>query len=475
MQLLYSKQLPFLAFLCFFGIPESYLQLPQTPYTSDDEALAIALHYDWGDAIPQKTKMDIPRAAFGKKLFFDPRLSQNGNIACASCHSPGLSFTDGKKHAVGSMEGSRNTPTLINVFSGHWFFWDGRADSLTGQALGPLESSIEHNSNRGQIAWLIQKFYKPDYEAVFGVFPKHLAAKLKLNSETEAKAMPAPTCENSACLPLEESLATYAISTISDFTTQNTFILKAGKLGIQPQELLSKRWTKKASIGSNIKWNNNFEALTDVEKKELNEVFVNAGRALSAYQNGIIAIDSPFDRFVRKLASQKGIDTSFDEDFSQRQWQGFKTFISSGCTNCHNGPNFTDQQFHNIGLAWQGPLDLGRAVGLKKLKASEFGCLEPNLESCQERTHIRENNQELVGAFKTPTLRNLDTSKPYMHDGRFGTLEEVIDHYLNPPSEAAIGHRSESLKTISLESEDRENLILFLESLNSKVQDLTEE
>jgi cytochrome c peroxidase len=416
----------------------------------------------------------MPRARFGKKLFFDPKLSKSGNVSCASCHSPGLSFTDGRKRAIGMKEGTRNTPTLINVFSGHWFFWDGRADSLSAQALGPLESTLEHNTSRGQIAWLVYRFYKNDYETVFGPFPKALQAKLASMTVPEAMALPRPKCLASECAPLDKSLATYAVSTISDFKTQNTFILKAGKLGIKPQELLSRAWIEEAAKAPDQTWYKNFDALTAIEKKEINDVFVNVGRALSVYQKGLLAVDSPFDRFVQKLSNGNTIAEAMSDEFSLEQWQGFKHFVSSGCANCHNGPNFTDQQFHNIGLAWSDPMDMGRAVGLKRLSIAEFGCLEPELESCQEREYIQENNNELVGAFKTPTLRNLDTSKPYMHDGRFDSIDAVLDHYSEPPNEAAIGHRSESLQTLRLEPEDRKNLLLFLKSLNATVVDLTD-
>ena len=473
-QLKHIKRSLILGILIFFSLPESQVQRAQKAYITDSEAKNLALSFGWGDSLPKKSNLDLPRARFGKKLFFDPKLSKSGNISCASCHSPGLSFTDGRKLAVGTKEGTRNTPTLVNVFSGHWFFWDGRADSLSAQALGPLESTLEHNSSRGQIAWLVYTFYRNEYENVFGPFPKNLEAKLAPLLESEAMALPRSKCAESKCTPLDRNLATYAVSTISDFTTQNALILKAGKLGIQPQELLSSAWIKAAVKAPNQSWHKNFEALTAIEKKELNDVFVNVGRALSAYQKGLLAVDSPFDRFVLKLSTGDNIREAFSEDFSDRQWQGFKHFVSSGCTNCHNGPNFTDQQFHNIGLGWNDPIDLGRAVGLKKLRAAEFECLEPELESCQEGKYVQENNQELVGAFKTPTLRNLDSSRPYMHDGRFDSIDDVLDHYAEPPSEAAIGHRSESLQTLRLKPEDHENLKLFLKSLNSRVVDLTD-
>ncbi len=87
-------------------------------------------------------------AALGQFLFFDRGLSANGEIACASCHQPARGFSDGRALAKGLAGGRRNTPTLLNVAFNHWFFWDGRADSLWSQALQPLEGRREEGGDR---------------------------------------------------------------------------------------------------------------------------------------------------------------------------------------------------------------------------------------------------------------------------------------------------------------------------------------
>ena len=116
---------------------------------------------------------DIKAAGFGKKLFFDPRLSANGKISCASCHDPVLFFTDGKALSAGVGITRRGAPGLLGISHSPWFFWDGRADSQWAQALGPLEDASEHAGSRGQYANLIQqdKEYKNNYEAIFGELP----------------------------------------------------------------------------------------------------------------------------------------------------------------------------------------------------------------------------------------------------------------------------------------------------------------
>ena len=92
---------------------------------------------------PTNALADDARAArLGQFLFFDAGLSQNGRVSCASCHVPEQAFTDGKPLFEGLGRGERNTPTLWNVAYQRWFFWDGRADSLWSQALGPLTNPI---------------------------------------------------------------------------------------------------------------------------------------------------------------------------------------------------------------------------------------------------------------------------------------------------------------------------------------------
>src|SRR5258708_6850688 len=92
--------------------------------------------------------------ALGNFLFFDPRLSANGDIACATCHQPARGFSDGRAVAKGLLPGTRNTPSLLNAALNHWFFWDGRADSLWSQALQPLEGPREAGGDRLHIAHL---------------------------------------------------------------------------------------------------------------------------------------------------------------------------------------------------------------------------------------------------------------------------------------------------------------------------------
>jgi cytochrome c peroxidase len=95
--------------------------------------------------VPEDNRTSDARVALGRALFFDRRLSANGQLACASCHDPARGFTDGRRVAVGvyGRVGTRNVPTLVNRGYGAAHFWDGRALSLEAQALDPIRNPIE--------------------------------------------------------------------------------------------------------------------------------------------------------------------------------------------------------------------------------------------------------------------------------------------------------------------------------------------
>ena len=115
---------------------------------------------------------DTAAQALGKKLFFDTRLSANGKVSCASCHLPARDFQDGTALAQGVGTTDRRTMPIAGTAYSPWMFWDGRKDSQWAQALGPLESSVEHGGNRDMYARHIAAFYRKEYEGIFGPLPE---------------------------------------------------------------------------------------------------------------------------------------------------------------------------------------------------------------------------------------------------------------------------------------------------------------
>ncbi len=292
--------------------------------------LAIALSTGFDSPNPIKTK-----AALGKKLFFDPILSKDKSISCASCHIPAYGFADTVAFSlgVGSTPGNRNAPSIMNLRGHNPFFWDGRAASLEQQALMPIENPIEMN------------------------------------------------------LPIQE-----AVKRLNDSKDYKRLFNLIFKQLPSPQ---------------------------------------NIGLALAAYQNSLETDESAFDLDQLSASAERG-----------RQ-----LFVSdkTKCFDCHNGPDFTNDDFKNIGL-YDGMnlTDEGRAAITK--------------------------NKEDLGKFKTPGLRNIAVTAPYMHNGMFKTLEEVVEYYDNPYQfvPKPINIDSTLKEPLKLTVEQKKDLVNFLKALTDK-------
>ena len=285
---------------------------------------------------PDDNQTTRPRVELGRKLFFDPVLSVDRTVACASCHDPAHGFADAAPRAVGveGRRGTRNAPSLLNRAYGRSFFWDGRTKTLEEQALEPIANPLEMG---GRVSDVVARLRADaGYRAAF-----------------------------SAAYP-------------DGVTAQNL------------------------------------------------------GRALAAFERTLLSGGSRVDRF------QAGDLTALND--SQRV--GLWLFESRGqCWRCHRGPNYTDEKFHNTGVAaLQSQPDPGR-------------CAVTGDESDR-------------GRFKTPGLRGVARTAPYMHDGSLATLREVVDYY-NRGGGRATG-LDPAIKPLNLSSEDVGHLVDFLEALDGE-------
>ena len=205
---------------------------------------------------------------------------------------------------------------------------------------------------------------------------------------------------------------------------------------------------------------------------DVNRAFANIGKAVAAFERTLQVTPSRFDHYVASVLEESKRESLL----SEQEIAGLRLFMSeqAQCTRCHNGPLFTNFGFHNIGLVelkrGVRKYDFGRIKGLVKVQKDPFNCLGPysdaNSEQCQELKFLKKEGAELVGAFKVPTLRNISETSPYMHDGRFADLHEVIKHYKEAPIGRA-GHQE--LNPISLTSAQIEQLVAFLGTLTGSV------
>lgn len=358
-------------------------------------------------ADPTNRVADDPRAqALGHALFFDTRLSGNGAISCATCHQPQFRFTDRLplSRAIGTTK--RNAPSIIGVAYSPWLYWDGRKDSLWSQALAPLEDSAEHGGSRMQYVHLIanDEHYKSSYEALFGPLPE-------LHDQTRFPAAAGPV--------------------------------------------------------DNPEWHTAWQAMTPSDRDLVNRVYTNMGKAIAAYERLLQPSPARFDAYAQAVLSSD--DESAEEIYSRSERRGLRLFMgAAACTQCHNGPLFTNNAFHNTGmLSIAGAVpDIGRASGLRKLLADPFNCLgaySDDATNCSELLFANPGDDN-VGAMRAPSLRNLGHTEPYAHAGQQSSLDDVLAHYNTAP-DAMIGHNE--AKPLNLWPWQIDSLKAFLATLDA--------
>ena len=210
-----------------------------------------------------------------------------------------------------------------------------------------------------------------------------------------------------------------------------------------------------------------WQSMTAADRDAVTEVYVNIGKSLAAFERGLMPGPARFDAFVEALlANRPGAASILTAD----EIAGLRLFIGEAhCTNCHNGPLFTNNSFHNTGVPpveGEEP-DRGRGDGIGLVQSDEFNCLsqwsDAEADDCTALRFLRDDPDGLVGAFKPPTLRNVSKVGPYMHAGQLATLVEVLRHYRDAP-QAAIGHSE--LQAIGLTDVQLAQLEAFLRTLD---------
>lgn len=365
---------------------------------------------DVSNAYEQRTEA----ATLGRALFNDTRLSKNGQVSCASCHSATGQFEDGRQFGKGIGTGKRRTMPVMGAAHSPFLFWDGRKDSVWSQALGPLEDPAEHGGDRVAFVKFVLDQYQTQYRAAFGPAP-------------ELGKLPEHASPNGT----DAERATWA-------------------------------------------------ALPAAQRDGVNRVFANMGKAIAAYERNISYGESRFDQYAEATVRGEGPG---QEALTLQEVRGLRVFLTRGqCVTCHNGPLLTDHAFHNTGVPPVDPKnpDRGRVEGLKKLLKDEFNCLGPYSDAkpdqCGELQFLSTNDASQLGAFRTPSLRNVAARAPYMHAGQLANLGQVLQHYASSPK-ATIGHselarpdeRHSERKPIQLSADDIRDVAAFLSAVTGPV------
>lgn len=308
--------------------------------------------------VPAENPMTVAKWMLGKQLYFSGILSSDGTISCSSCHDPKRGYSDQSPFSTGirGLKGGMSAPTVFNSSYNVLQFWDGRAFSLEDQAQGPVQNPVEmfsgedHAWNSAVLRVRKDEKYVQQFRTVFGTDPTR---------DGIAKA-----------------IATYERTVLSGNSIHD-----------------------RADLAMRVRAEDEGTGKYEILAKDYETVLKLAFAAKD--EPALVAL---------------GLDAAKDEakiaNIAARLNRGRALFFGKArCNSCHVGDNFTDNQFHNLGVGVKDGLLPATALG-------RFATLPTG-----------HKNPELIGAFKTPTLRHLLGTAPYMHNGGERTLEETVDFY----------------------------------------------
>lgn len=200
------------------------------------------------------------------------------------------------------------------------------------------------------------------------------------------------------------------------------------------------------------------------------QLLVDVGKALAAFQETLVSGRTPFDEFRDALA--RG-DTS---SYSENAQRGLRIFIGKGnCSTCHFGPHFTNGEFADTGITFfvaPGRVDSGRHAGIQKLRNNSFSLVgrfndDASRSSATGTRHVELQHRNF-GEWRVPGLRNVAQTAPYMHNGSLATLRDVVKHYSELNEERLHADGERLLKPLKLSEREVDDLVTFLESLSPR-------
>ena len=329
---------------------------------------------------PSNRWADDPAAAqLGRRLFFDERLSSNGKVSCATCHDPRTEFQDSVALARGVGTTDRRTMPIAGTAHSPFLFWDGRKDSQWAQALGPLESAVEHGGSRGQYAHVIARYYRKDYERIFGPLPDLSRVPATAGPVADAKASAAWNAMSGK----DRDAATQVFVNVGK-------AIAAYERGIQylPSrfDTYVAGWKETGTPPANV--------LTVDEAAGL-ALFVGKGDCIQCHNGPLLTNNEFHNTGVPKRA---GLPEDRGRIVAVQS-------VKSDEFNCR----------------------------------SRWSDAKPG--ECAELDYLAPATPPLERAYKVPSLRNVAQRAPYMHAGQVSTLGEVVRHYNDAP--AAPAGRSE--------------------------------
>ena len=210
---------------------------------------------------------------------------------------------------------------------------------------------------------------------------------------------------------------------------------------------------------------------TDLNSVNDETVAVTGAKLMAAFVHSLRSPPTPFDLFREKLITGHSKQASGISVAAQR---GLKIFLGeANCHVCHFGPNFSNGEFHDTGRAFftgVGQVDAGRYTGIKRLRKDPFNLLSSfngtNIDNEVRKTSSVKLGQSNWGQWRTPSLRHLNSTAPYLHDGSLATLRDVVDAYADIDPDRLHQNGEAILKPLDLSDAQRNDLVEFLKTLS---------
>lgn len=451
---------------------------------------------------------DADAIDLGHRLYFDARLSGRAtlvdmlgrptqfaraakgepiNVSCATCHTPsraGADFTSmASEVSVGAGLYDVNGQQTVNAAAYALAYWNGRVDSLWAQAAAVLESKVSMNGSRLAIAWVVYDNYRDEFSRLFAQYDFPLTeagrALLRTGLSTDGTcALQAGACPAAVCRLVPAS---------------------GGQACVPRFPPEGKPGDGTCQWGSATEpFHDAFDCMDVADRSDITRMLVNVAKAIAAYEFTLVSKDSRFDRFVAQGPSSA--------ELSAAARRGARLFVGkASCVSCHRTPLLSDQQFHNIGVpqvgvgvptvadcpkgdpvcdCTPGPtfnncLPFGAYDGLLKLAKDSYLYRRDKewSDNPEDRSRARwyvnqpdggfEPAASLIGAWRTPSLRDVALTAPYMHDGLYAQLIDVIDHYNRGGAESGFaGQKAPQLAPLALSPQEASDLVAFLEALD---------
>jgi cytochrome c peroxidase len=347
---------------------------PQT-WTEEETRLVLSLglaNLPPLPADPSNAVADNPdAAALGKALFFDTRFSANGKVACGTCHLPDRQFQDDLPRARGVGETVRRTMPIAGTAYSPWLFWDGRKDSQWAQALGPLESAVEHGTDRTHVAHLVEAHYADQYAALFGPLP----ALAELPDHASPNGLGTVLDDWVALDETQKEAINRVFANVGK-------AIAAYERTVVPPPSRFDTYTERLAAGEDTSG-----ILSDKEVDGL-RLFVGKGDCTKCH-NGPLLTDNFFHN--TGVATVPGLPDDLGRSLGIDQ-------VLADPFNCLGA--YSDA----------GPGD------------------------CGELKYLAKADHEMLRAYKPPSLRGVAGRPPYMHAGQIATLGEVLIHYNTAPA-----------------------------------------